>query len=71
MYRPGDIDEKQPILLLDDKDRLTEISHKSDIIRSISDIHIGKHHVYYPEELLLSLDRTRYTELDALFSVRK
>jgi HD superfamily phosphohydrolase len=52
VYRPGEQDEKLPILLLDSKDKLTEISRKSEIVRSISGIHMGKHHLYFPEELL-------------------
>ena len=41
---------KLPILLLDDKENLTEISVKSDIIRSIAGIHRGKYYVYYPAD---------------------
>jgi len=52
VYRPGEHDEKLPILLLDQKERLTEISRKSEIVRSISGIHMGKYHLYFPEELL-------------------
>ncbi|TDF91608.1 HD domain-containing protein [Paenibacillus piri] len=52
VYRPGEHDEKLPILLLDNKDTLTEISRKSEIVRSISGIHMGKYHLYFPEELL-------------------
>ncbi|MCZ8517534.1 HD domain-containing protein [Paenibacillus filicis] len=51
VYRPGDHDEKLPILLLDSKDSLTEISRKSEIVRSISGFHMGKYHLYYPQEL--------------------
>ncbi|UUZ91662.1 HD domain-containing protein [Paenibacillus sp. P25] len=50
VYRPGEQDEKLPILLLDSKDNLTEISRKSEIVRSISGIHMGKYHLYYPQE---------------------
>lgn len=52
VYRPGVHDEKLPILLLDQKDALTEISRKSEIVRSISGIHMGKYHLYFPEELI-------------------
>ncbi|GAA4870125.1 HD domain-containing protein [Paenibacillus vulneris] len=52
VYRPGVHDEKLPILLLDQKHTLTEISRKSEIVRSISGIHMGKYHLYFPEELL-------------------
>lgn len=41
---------KLPILLLDDREQLTEISVKSDIIRSIAGIHRGKYYVYYPAD---------------------
>jgi uncharacterized protein len=53
VYRPGEHDEKLPILLLDDQENLTEISRKSDIVRSISGIHKGKYHLYYPHELIV------------------
>ncbi|MBE1447166.1 HD domain-containing protein [Paenibacillus sp. OAS669] len=52
VYRPGVHDEKLPILLLDQKHTLKEISRKSEIVRSISGIHMGKYHLYFPEELL-------------------
>lgn len=41
---------KLPILLLDDRENLTEISVKSDIIRSIAGIHRGKYYLYYPAD---------------------
>ena len=43
------LNEKQ-ILLLDRHDELKEISEVSDIVRSISGIHKGRYHLYYPEE---------------------
>jgi len=43
--------EKPPILLLDDQERLMEISEKSEIIRSIAGLQRGKYYLYYPEEL--------------------
>lgn len=61
VYRPGEQDEKLPILILDDKDTLTEISRKSEIVRSISGFHMGKYHLYYPAELLAK----HRSELDA------
>lgn len=54
VYRPGEHDEKLPILLLDAKDQLFEISRKSEIVRSISGIRLGQHHLYFPEELVQS-----------------
>jgi HD superfamily phosphohydrolase len=57
VYRPGllplEKEEKPPILLLDHEERLSEISERSEIIRSISGLHQGKIHLYYPEEQLL------------------
>jgi HD superfamily phosphohydrolase len=71
VYRPGESDEKQPILLLDGKEKLTEISHKSDIVRSISGIHRGKHHVYYPDELRTRLNRDDFPDIWALLRTGK
>ncbi|KIL34940.1 hypothetical protein SD71_16410 [Cohnella kolymensis] len=56
VYKPGalpDSREKPPILLLDDKEQLTEISHKSEIIRSIAGLQRGKYYIYYPESKVL------------------
>ncbi|MEK8133035.1 HD domain-containing protein [Paenibacillus filicis] len=53
IYRPGEHDEKLPILLLDSNEQLTEISRKSEIVRSISGIQMGKYHLYYPRDLLV------------------
>lgn len=47
--------DKPPILLLDDQERLTEISEKSEIIRSIAGVQRGKYYIYYPEERVRSL----------------
>lgn len=56
VYRPdkkdGEKKEKAPILLLDGQDEISEISTKSDIIRSITGLHQGQYHLYYPEEPL-------------------
>lgn len=52
IYRPGEGEEKLPILLLGDKGQISEISRKSEIVRSISGIRLGRHHLYFPEELL-------------------
>lgn len=52
VYKPGEVEEKLPILLLDARDQLFEISSRSEIVRSISGIRQGQHHVYFPEELL-------------------
>lgn len=52
VYRAGDIDEKLPILILNDKEELIEISQKSEIVRSISGNRIGMHHLYYPADFI-------------------
>jgi uncharacterized protein len=69
VYRPGEQDEKLPILLLDGKDNLTEISRKSEIVRSISGIQMGKYHLYYPQELLLNHREALDADLRKLFGV--
>lgn len=46
---------KLPIMLLDQQEQLTEISAKSDIIRSIAGLHRGKVYVYFPEEVVRPL----------------
>lgn len=51
VYRPGEEDEKLPVLLMDNEGKLTEISQRSEIVRSISGLRKGKHRLYYPEEL--------------------
>jgi HD superfamily phosphohydrolase len=65
VYRPGENDEKLPIYLLDGHEELTEISVKSDIVSSISGLHMGKHHIYYPEELLSRVNRIQYPDIYA------
>jgi len=56
VYRPdkkeGEKKEKAPILLLDGLEDISEISSKSDIVRSITGLHQGQYHLYYPEEPL-------------------
>lgn len=52
VYRPGQEDEKRPILLLGPEGELKEISRASEIVRSISGVHSGESQLYYPAELL-------------------
>lgn len=54
VYRPGEAEGKRPILLLTDQEEVVEISVKSDIVRSISGLRQGVHHLYFPEELLFA-----------------
>lgn len=57
IYRPDQSGngskEKTPIMLLEQNGKLSEIASKSDIVASISGLHQGKVHLYYPEELLI------------------
>lgn len=45
--------EKAPIMLLEQNGTLSEIASKSDIVASISGLHEGKIHLYYPAEDLI------------------
>lgn len=52
VFRPGDAFDSKQILLLDRHDKLREISEVSDIVRSISGIHRGRYHLYFPQDRL-------------------
>lgn len=52
VYRPGESEEKIPIFISNEAGKLVEISRKSEIVRSISGIQIGTHHLYFPEEIV-------------------
>ncbi|EXX86130.1 hypothetical protein BG53_06565 [Paenibacillus darwinianus] len=71
VYRPGttDLEDKPPILLLGDQDKLEDISVKSDIIRSIAGLHRGKFHLYYPEETLAKQKYYFDSEIRQLFGL--
>ncbi|GIP36318.1 HD domain-containing protein [Paenibacillus sp. J2TS4] len=51
VYLPGEMEENLPILLLDEHKGLSEISTRSDIVRSISGIRRGQNQLYFPGEL--------------------
>ncbi|MCR8645881.1 HD domain-containing protein [Paenibacillus sp. N1-5-1-14] len=68
IYRPGQT-EKLPILLLNEVNGLTEISEKSEIVRSISGLHMGKCHIYYPEEMLARIDEHRRKQFQEWFGI--
>lgn len=67
VYRPeqknGEKGGKAPILLLDNDGRISEISMKSDIVRSITGLHQGQYHLYFPEEPLLGHKRMLSEEM--------
>ncbi|MRN57204.1 HD domain-containing protein [Paenibacillus monticola] len=52
IFHPGEGFDSKQILLLDRHDKLREISEVSDIVRSISGIHRGRYHLYFPQEKL-------------------
>lgn len=52
VFRPGQGFDSKQILLLDRHDQLREISEVSDIVRSISGIHRGRYHLYFPQDKL-------------------
>lgn len=69
VYRPGDEEEKLPIMLLHDKESLVEISHRSEIVRSISGIHMGQNHIYYPEDFLYQVKEQLDPKVIAFFGL--
>ncbi|WP_433944847.1 HD domain-containing protein [Paenibacillus sp. SN-8-1] len=69
VFRPEDDARKKQILLLDRQDRLREISEVSDIVRSISGIHRGKYHMYYPEDKLRAVAHLLPVETAKLFNL--
>lgn len=73
VYRPGargaKKNDKPPILVLDRDNVVSEISQKSDIIRSITGTHRGKYHLYYPFEPLHESADKLSPELRKLFEL--
>ncbi|RUT27709.1 HD domain-containing protein [Paenibacillus zeisoli] len=69
VFRPEDDSKKKQILLLDRQDRLREISEVSDIVRSISGIHRGKYHMYYPEDKLRAVVHMLPKDIADLFNL--
>lgn len=70
VFRPdGKFREKQ-ILLLDRQDQLREISEVSDIVRSISGLHRGKFHLYFPDNKLTPVLDKLPQEIADLFQLQ-
>ncbi|MBH5320737.1 HD domain-containing protein [Paenibacillus sp. GSMTC-2017] len=73
VYRPeqknGEKSGKAPILLLDSEDEISEISVKSDIVRSITGLHQGQYHLYFPEEPLLKNKKKLPEKMIKLFKL--
>jgi len=75
VYRPdqkeGEKQGKAPILLLDEQDEISEISVQSDIVRSITGLHQGQYHLYYPEEAIKRYAHVLPERLSKLFKLYK
>lgn len=67
VFRPGDPKKEKQILLLDRQNRIQEISEVSDIVRSISGIHRGRYHLYYPQDKLEKVIHQLSEEAAAIF----
>jgi HD superfamily phosphohydrolases len=59
--------EKPPILLLDSEGGLSEISARSDIIRSLTGLHQDKHRWYFPDDLLRPVAHRLDSHIRAIF----
>lgn len=62
--------EKAPIMLLEKDGTLTEIASKSDIISSISGLHQGRFHLYYPEEALIRHRHQLSARIKQIFNIQ-
>lgn len=62
--------EKVPIMLLEKDGNLTEIASKSDIISSISGLHQGRYHLYYPEEALIRHRKQLSANIKQIFNIQ-
>lgn len=70
VFRPGEGFHGKQILLLDRQERLREISEVSDIVRSISGIHRGRYHLYYPQDKLEKALPMLPNSIKDLFDIR-
>ncbi|MFT8363653.1 MAG: HD domain-containing protein [Sporolactobacillus sp.] len=57
-YRPGEREERQPILLLMPDGSLRELSQESDVVASITGKRRTDHKLYYPKDRVLALPET-------------
>lgn len=55
VFRPDGEFRDKHILLLDRQEHIREISEVSDIVRSISGLHRGKYHLYFPDNKIASV----------------
>ncbi len=71
IYRPGETEDKLPILLLSEKDKLIEFSQRSDIVRSISTMRQGTHYLYLPLEVLKQHEHQLSVELRTFLGLKR
>ncbi len=53
IYHPKEGNKKSPIYLLDDQNKIIEISEKSDIIKSITGKTVTVHRIFYPMDIII------------------
>lgn len=69
VFRPDGESRDKQILLLDRQERLREISEVSDIVRSISGLHRGRFHLYFPDNKLTAFKDRLPKEIAKLFDL--
>ncbi|MDO3412917.1 HD domain-containing protein [Saccharibacillus sp. CPCC 101409] len=69
VFRPDDSGMGNGIILIDKQGKLREISEVSDIIRSISGLHRGKYHLYYPHHKLSSVISRLPAHIASIFPI--
>ncbi|MDO7908558.1 HD domain-containing protein [Paenibacillus sp. JX-17] len=67
VFRPDGHSTEKQILLLDRHQNVREISEVSDIVRSISGIHRGKYHMYFPHNKVEAVKSRLPAEIRQLF----
>jgi len=66
---PNNSKRGSQILLLNKKDELREISEVSDIVRSITGLHRGKYHLYYPHHKVAEVISLLPADIAAIFPI--
>ncbi|MEJ8302981.1 HD domain-containing protein [Saccharibacillus sacchari] len=69
VFLPNSTKRGNQILLLTKQDKLREISEVSDIVRSITGLHRGKYHLYYPHHKLAEVFSRLPQEIASIFPI--
>ncbi|OWR27495.1 hypothetical protein CDO73_22145 [Saccharibacillus sp. O23] len=69
VFRPDGAKRENRIMLLGKQDKLREISEVSDIIRSISGLHRGKYHLYYPHHKVGAIHSQLPADIAEIFPI--